>query len=156
MCYAGAVCGQYRYEAYWVAEFDRSSCARDVCEARGNVGTVDIQSSLDSTAAQAAVYSTDESGAMKLLGASVVTRAHQSDVVSVSFHWPQDAQSVIVMYVRLKTSNRDAMLVPRQGEKTRKFLLEAPDVCQLCMSNASDIMDVVVSNSQFNVMPTSK
>lgn len=152
--HAGAVWGQSGYEAYWVADFDRSStsCASNVCEVRGNVGTVNVPSSLDSSPARATVYSADGyNGAMELLGIAVVVREPQSDRVSVSFRWPQEVQSVIVLYVRHNTSNRDVMLVDGQGRSTRKFLLETQDVCHLCSGNAIH-MDRAFGNIQLNVV----
>lgn len=150
--YAVVLSDQYAYEAYGVAEFSRDSnstdCTADVCMVVGSLGTMPGQTSgQDSTPAQAAVYGVqDGNGTMQLLGISSVTRVSVSDMVSVNFIW-QDAQLVILVYVRRNTSNRDAMLVHSDGKNTSKFLLAAPDLCNLCRSSATVITGMEVRNA---------
>ena len=153
--YAG-VSGQYAYEAYGVAEFQRESstdCMTEgVCVLEGFVGTVQVTHAMDSTAAQAAVYGLqEETGVMQLLGIATVTSSNSlSDRVSVNFNW-QDARVVMLVYVRHNISNRDVKLMVREGKNTTKFFLGAPDQCILCRSSATVITGMEVRNSALTI-----
>ena len=152
--YAG-VSGQYAYEAYGVAEFQRESstdCMTEgVCVLEGFVGTVQVTHAMDSTAAQAAVYGLqEETGAMQLLGIAAVNRSHLSGRVSVKFNW-QDAQVAMLVYVRRNISNHNVTLMVRERKNTTKFLLGAPDQCILCRSSATVITGMEVKNSALTI-----
>ena len=133
------------YEAYEVKEYTRGSCDRGKCVVRGSIGTESVPSSQDSTKAQAAVYSLYENGTMQLLGISSVTPTPPTaDFASVTFYWPGDAQSVVLLYIRRITSNRNITLVPSQlGRSTNRFHLEDPNMCRICRNSAS-----VIRNSE--------
>ena len=62
---------------------------------------------------------------------------------------------MVLLYVRQTTSARDVKLnhVPGQGKNTRKFFLENQDVCHLCSSNASVLMDMEVDTIQLSIVP---
>ena len=135
-----------QYEAYVVQEFDRNAydCGlRELCQITGYVATTGAQP-MGSEAATATVYSaSDDNDIMVLLGTSTVTHQMRADRVLVNFRW-QGATSVALVHTSLVTSNRNVSLISSPGKSTRKFLLGSSDLCQLCRSSATVIMDMEV------------
>ena len=143
---------QWQYEAYEVKPFpitSRSGCVRRSpsvnsgrdayeCVATGSVGAKQVGPlAIKPEPAEAAVYSDDGNGLLRLLGNSSITdHLMSADIVSVIFQWPEDVQSVVLLYIRRSTSNHNITLMPRNGTNTNRFHLEDPSVCQICRSSA--------------------
>ena len=161
---------QWQYEAYEVKPFpitSRSGCVRRPpsvnsgrdayeCVATGWVAAKLVGPlAIKPEPAEAAVYSDDGNGLLRLLGNSSITdHAISADIVSVSFQWPEDVQSVVLLYIRSSTSNYNITLTSRSGTNTNRFHLEDPNVCQICRSSARVIRNMNISNSLDIVAPT--
>ena len=136
------------YEAYEVKEFSRNSddCDRDTCSIVGHVNTNGTVSS----EAQAVVFSVaDQNGQMQLLGTTSLSSGVGKVTVNVNFHWPGTNQ-VVFVYVAASHSTR---LKDEEGESTRRYCLEALNVCQLHRSSASILENKKVAASLYMVAP---
>ena len=150
---SGTGSGQWQYEAYEVANYTRDKCEmRKECNVivRGCVLT-NVTSSTESNGTQAAAYYANGT-MLQLLGISSNIPQLMSDIVSVSFHWPLGVQSVVLLYIRRSTCNRNVTLMHLNGTQTNRFQLEAlSDMCHICRSSASVIRNMKVSTHAFGL-----